>query len=663
MALAAPSASELALTATALDPDFYLGVYDDVAEAGIDPVQHYVHGGWREGRDPAPWFSTSLYLAENPDIAALGLNPFAHYLAHGEAEARPVRPSAKAGTHLRRKAASPRAPWRYHTPPAPEPVAPLAIQARTPPAGEAVLSAARAVIESEFDGRYYLSENPDVAASGVDPLTHFLEAGCGEGRDPAPWFSVRDYLELNPDVAAAGMNPFVHYVQAGRAEGRPARLDLGFRHRIIADLPSLSERLAEAARHDKPCVLGTAETLTEALSQTRSGLSKLHLTVSHDDYTANLGGVQLCLQREAAAAEAEGFDHLHLFPLHSRPMLRRPGEASPLGVIWNGRTLGGFEPQVVAGAVAARLAGTAVQEPCLAIHSLLGHSLDDVLAVIAAAGLKGGWFWVHDFAAACASYHLLRNDVADCGAPPPESQACALCVYGEARSFHRAEHHRLFEALELSVAAPSAVALETWLRGAGLNPRRSVVAPLAEITPRARPQPAPEPLAAAEGPFRFAFPGLPGTLKGWPVFRELVLRFADDPRYRFLHLGRDATGLPAAFHRVAVSADQPQAMRQMIEDQAVDAVLVWSLCRETFSFTTHEAAAAGAAVLTGPDSGNVAAFVQATGQGLVLPDEAALFELFASGAVLDLARTRRGAQSRELSFSRLTFDLAAEDPA
>ncbi|HMP62872.1 MAG TPA: hypothetical protein PKA17_07285, partial [Phenylobacterium sp.] len=124
----------------------YLGVYDDVAEAGIDPVQHYVHGGWREGRDPAPWFSTSLYLAENPDIAALGLNPFAHYLAHGEAEARPVRPSAKAGTHLRRKAASPRAPWRYHTPPAPEPVAPLAIQARTPPAGEAVLSAARAVI-------------------------------------------------------------------------------------------------------------------------------------------------------------------------------------------------------------------------------------------------------------------------------------------------------------------------------------------------------------------------------------------------------------------------------------------------------------------------------------------------------------------------------------
>ena len=53
----------------AFDPDFYLSVYADLP-AGMDPLWHYRMAGWREPRDPAPWFSTSDYLRENPDVAA-----------------------------------------------------------------------------------------------------------------------------------------------------------------------------------------------------------------------------------------------------------------------------------------------------------------------------------------------------------------------------------------------------------------------------------------------------------------------------------------------------------------------------------------------------------------------------------------------------------------
>ena len=49
---------------------------------------------------------------------------------------------------------------------------------------------------------------------------------------------------------------------------------------------------------------------------------------------------------------------------------------------------------------------------------------------------------------------------------------------------------------------------------------------------------------------------------------------------------------------------QPQAMQDAAEALELDAALIWPLCRETFSFTAYEAAAAGAAVITGPDSGN-----------------------------------------------------------
>lgn len=644
-----------ALVVTALDPDFYRRAYPDVAAAGADPFVHYVEAGWREARDPAPWFSTAAYLADHPDVAASGRNPLAHFLQTGAQEGRVVRPSALA---YRRAAAvrGERAAWAYspstEPPPPPEAVRPFDGGFA---ASEAPDTGAYDLVAAAFDHRFYLAENPDVAESGVDPVTHFLESGWREGRDPAPWFSVDDYQELNPDVAASGMHPFVHYLQAGRQEGRVARLELGFRYRILAALQPPEARVEAAERYDVQAEPGDAEALANLLGQSRSGLTDLHLTFSHDDYSANLGGVQLCLQREAAAAADTGRDHLHLYPINPRPMLRRPGQAELLGVVWNGESAGAFSASVLAEGLEARLADVALGRRSLAVHSLLGHSVTDVLMIARAAGLTQGWFWIHDFASACASYHLLRNDVTDCGAPPVGSAACGVCIYGTQRQFHLDEHERLFRALDLSVAAPSQAALDTWRRGAGLPAAQTVVAPLARLVAR--------PLAAAPPaqpgrPFRLAFPGLPSPLKGWPVFRDLVLKFAEDPRYEFLHLARDpAVGLPLTFHPVTVTQDDPRAMQDALEALEVDAVMVWSLCRETFSFTTHEAAAAGAAILTGPDSGNVAAFAASTGLGEVIADEAALFALFESGEIARLSRARRAPALADLAYSRLTIDL------
>jgi hypothetical protein len=149
--------------------------------------------------------------------------------------------------------------------------------------------------------------------------------------------------------------------------------------------------------------------------------------------------------------------------------------------------------------------------------------------------------------------------------------------------------------------------------------------------------------------------------KGWALFRELALRFAGDRRYAFLHLAKNTVpGLPIAHHPVAVTDDRPFAMREAIEALGVDAAMLWSLCRETFSFATYEAVAAGAAVLTCPDSGNIARFVQAGGHGLVLDDEAALAEMFETGAILDLARARRTPTLYDMAFSSLTVDLLTE---
>lgn len=108
-----------------------------------------------------------------------------------------------------------------------------------------------------FDPGYYLRQNNEVAASGIDPYLHFvwrgaannldpaedfdtaffrrqtgatrldpirhyLRFGAEQGLDPHPGFSSTSYLVRNPDVAAAGINPLVHYRTHGRAEGRGA---------------------------------------------------------------------------------------------------------------------------------------------------------------------------------------------------------------------------------------------------------------------------------------------------------------------------------------------------------------------------------------------------------------------------------------------------------
>ena len=72
-----------------------------------------------------------------------------------------------------------------------------------------------------FDRNWYLSKNPDVRNSGIDPVLHYLTCGSEEGRRPGPLFDGAEYLTANPDVREAKINPLVHYIQRGRNESRP----------------------------------------------------------------------------------------------------------------------------------------------------------------------------------------------------------------------------------------------------------------------------------------------------------------------------------------------------------------------------------------------------------------------------------------------------------
>ncbi len=82
-------------------------------------------------------------------------------------------------------------------------------------------SAYRLVSDSVFfEKHFYLNDNPDVKASGIDPVVHYLKWGSREGRWPSPYFSESGYRDRYPDVGGSGLTAIEHYERYGRAEGR-----------------------------------------------------------------------------------------------------------------------------------------------------------------------------------------------------------------------------------------------------------------------------------------------------------------------------------------------------------------------------------------------------------------------------------------------------------
>jgi GT2 family glycosyltransferase/glycosyltransferase involved in cell wall biosynthesis len=71
-----------------------------------------------------------------------------------------------------------------------------------------------------FDSEWYFSSNQDVRRAGINPLLHYILYGAKERRPTSPNFDTAFYLESNPDVAASHMNPLLHFLRHGRKEGR-----------------------------------------------------------------------------------------------------------------------------------------------------------------------------------------------------------------------------------------------------------------------------------------------------------------------------------------------------------------------------------------------------------------------------------------------------------
>ena len=188
------------------DAAFYLEANPDVAEAGIDPLLHFIETGVLEERAPHPLVDLKYILSQ--DSGLLGSPPQIELLVD-LLEYDLAIPSPYFDPATYRASLGDAAPanallrhflteglWARHAP------------------------------NPWLDLFWYADHNPDIAADGArDPYTalrHFVQSGDAEGRAASPEFDGRQYLLRNPDVAQAGMLPLRHFMTQGRAEGRDA---------------------------------------------------------------------------------------------------------------------------------------------------------------------------------------------------------------------------------------------------------------------------------------------------------------------------------------------------------------------------------------------------------------------------------------------------------
>ena len=73
----------LMLQSGLFDENYYLINAGDVLDAGFDALDHFLGVGWQEGRNPNPYFDTVWYTARHPD--RVYANPVADYVLLGEA--------------------------------------------------------------------------------------------------------------------------------------------------------------------------------------------------------------------------------------------------------------------------------------------------------------------------------------------------------------------------------------------------------------------------------------------------------------------------------------------------------------------------------------------------------------------------------------------------
>jgi hypothetical protein len=218
--------------------------------------------------------------------------------------------------------------------------------------------------------------------------------------------------------------------------------------------------------------------------------------------------------------------------------------------------------------------------------------------------------YCHDFHFVCGEPHLRFNGGHYCGilTQSINERRCGQCHYGGVAMLKWQEHMAVLLRMMDVIVVPSVVvakALATFyppevLRDAVVVQGHLAMEPMLPTTPL--------PLTNLSAKYRLAFLGSPAEHKGWSVFQHMVANPTLQKKYDFFHFGGNPEkNYNPLIQRISYDTrNDPNILVRLLQEYHIDLAFLWSVVPESYSYTLHEAVAAGVPVLTGLSSGNIA---------------------------------------------------------
>lgn len=387
--------------------------------------------------------------------------------------------------------------------------------------------------------------------------------------------------------------------------------------------------------------------------------------VSHTNYLESMGGTEKYIYEQTAHLLQKGIGFIQIFPGKHYNFLDSKTEAS-YGVIIDGQ----FNGYYSIGQICGWMVSHSTKLQTMYTHHLLNWQYEDyirLLNMIQGQGLRH-IFFLHDFFVLCSSYHLMyepdtddsmkqRLDRRTCipelttSNNRPVADICLSCKhYPQLIAWREAIKSILSKADH--IVAPSDFVKNTVV--SVYDGFANTIASHAHLSLNKQHI---VHRSYHDRKIKLAFLGYKMDNKGWALWERLYNNESLWQHYEFHHVGsQENYSKQVIMHSYSFITHGRMAAVDILVNQNIDLVVLWSIVPESYSYTFHEAVAAGVPVLTSPKSGNIAYSINAHPElGKVMRNEEMLLEFLRR--VDDVRAYITGDRARyELEYNYLPYD-------
>lgn len=259
------------------------------------------------------------------------------------------------------------------------------------------------------------------------------------------------------------------------------------------------------------------------------------------------------------------------------------------------------------------------------IHHLMNFDLPALQRFMTALPLPTHLF-IHDYYTVCTSTNMIDSRGEFCGVSFPSWEKCTHCSYY--KNFQQTNLIRNFlERISPSIDRVIVPSLDLFNRWTSVYPEyKEITHVRGHLTPSGRYKRN----YTENKKIKVAFVGSQLPLKGYEDWKKVADALGKlDSQYELHYLGTARHKHPNVInHTVSTATGGKDAMTTSLRENDIDFILLWSQCPETYSYAYFEASAAGSVIITNPKSGNVAAMVEKTGNGIVFSNVEQVISFF-----------------------------------